>query len=236
MEKEKDSCVKPAGGPIMAKAGEGQSQNLRTRRKFYANRQGRSSCAGFSKPRLTSTGGLRTSSCRIIKGSGSSCVSIRVISPSSDRPNCRQLPSNTPNSTALGVEVLSVSTDSRFTHKIWQEQELSKMVPGGVPFPMLSDGGGRIGSVYGVYDEDAGVDIRGRFIIDPDGMIQAMEVLTPAVGRNVSELIRQVRGVPACEGHRRGDALRLAARQADPQTRPRSGGQGVDGLETRISL
>lgn len=33
------------------------------------------------------------------------------------------------------------------------------MVPGGVPFPMLSDAGGRIGSVYGVYDEDAGVDI-----------------------------------------------------------------------------
>ena len=86
-----------------------------------------------------------------------------------------------------------MSTDSRFTHKIWQEEELSKMVPGGVPFPMLSDAGGRIGSVYGIYDEDAGVDIRGRFLIDPDGVIQAMEVLTPPVGRNVAELIRQVK-------------------------------------------
>lgn len=91
------------------------------------------------------------------------------------------------------MEVLSVSTDSRFVHKIWQEEELSKMVSGGVPFPMLSDGGGRIGSVYGIYDEAAGVDIRGRFLINPDGIILAMEVLTPEVGRNVSELIRQIK-------------------------------------------
>ena len=86
-----------------------------------------------------------------------------------------------------------MSVDSRFTHKIWNETELSQMVEGGVPFPMVSDAGGRIGQVYGVYDEDAGVDIRGRFIIDPDGVIQAMEVLTPPVGRNPDELIRQIK-------------------------------------------
>jgi len=86
-----------------------------------------------------------------------------------------------------------MSTDSVFTHKIWQEEELSKMVEGGVPYPMLSDQGGRIGTAYGVYDEAAGVNIRGRFLIDPDGVIQGMEVLTPAVGRNVSELIRQLK-------------------------------------------
>jgi len=93
----------------------------------------------------------------------------------------------------LGVEVLSVSVDSHFSHKIWNETELSKMVEGGIPFPMLSDRAGRIGSMYGVYDQAAGVDIRGRFIIDPDGVIQAMEVLTPPVGRNPDELIRQIR-------------------------------------------
>ena len=92
----------------------------------------------------------------------------------------------------LGVEILAMSTDSRFVHKIWQNEELKKMVDGGVPFPILSDAGGKIGSVYGVYDEAAGVDIRGRFIIDPDGIIRAMEALTPEVGRNVAELIRQV--------------------------------------------
>jgi peroxiredoxin (alkyl hydroperoxide reductase subunit C) len=94
---------------------------------------------------------------------------------------------------ALGVEVLSVSTDSRFVHKIWQHEELSKIVEGGVPFPMLSDAGGKIGKIYGVYDEAAGVDIRGRFIIDPDFVIRAMEVLTPEVGRNPKELMRQIK-------------------------------------------
>lgn len=89
--------------------------------------------------------------------------------------------------------MLSVSTDSRFSHKIWNQGELSKMVEGGIPFPMLSDQGGRIGRLYGVYDKAAGVDIRGRFIIDPDGVIQAMEVLTPPVGRNPNELIRQIK-------------------------------------------
>ena len=66
------------------------------------------------------------------------------------------------------------------------------MVPGGVPFPLIADAGGLIGRAYGVYEELAGVDIRGRFLIDPDFVIRAAEVLTPEVGRNVSELIRQV--------------------------------------------
>jgi alkyl hydroperoxide reductase subunit AhpC len=93
----------------------------------------------------------------------------------------------------IGVEILAMSTDSRFVHKIWQEEELSKMVEGGVRFPMLSDAGGKVGEVYGVYEADAGVDIRGRFIIDPDFVIRAMEVLTPEVGRNPDELMRQVK-------------------------------------------
>ncbi len=85
-----------------------------------------------------------------------------------------------------------MSVDSVFVHKMWNDNELSKMVEGGVPYPMLSDGGGRIGTSYGVYDADAGVNTRGRFLIDPDGIIQGFEVLTPPVGRNVSETLRQV--------------------------------------------
>lgn len=66
------------------------------------------------------------------------------------------------------------------------------MVNGGVPFPMLSDAGGVIGTAYGVYDADSGVETRGRFLIDPDGIIQGFEVLTPPVGRNVGETLRQI--------------------------------------------
>ena len=76
-----------------------------------------------------------------------------------------------------------MSTDSMFVHKMWQDDELCKMVTKGkIPFPMLSDGGGNVGKMYGVYDEAAGVDVRGRFIIDPDGIVQGFEVLTPARG------------------------------------------------------
>ena len=85
-----------------------------------------------------------------------------------------------------------MSVDSVFVHKMWDDYELSKMVNGGIPFAMLSDGGGKVGSAYGVYDEDAGVENRGRFIIDPNGIVQGFEVLTPPVGRNVAETIRQI--------------------------------------------
>jgi len=62
-----------------------------------------------------------------------------------------------------------------------------------IPFPMLSDQNGNIGRLYGIYDEESGVETRGRFLIDPDGIVQAFEVMTPPVGRNVNETLRQVR-------------------------------------------
>ena len=76
---------------------------------------------------------------------------------------------------------------------MWNETELEKMVDGGVPFPMLTDNGGRIGRLFGVYDEEEGVDVRGRFLIDPEGIVQAVEILSPPVGRNPEELLRQIK-------------------------------------------
>jgi alkyl hydroperoxide reductase subunit AhpC len=93
---------------------------------------------------------------------------------------------------ALGVEVISVSVDSHFVHKMWNDNELTKMVDGGVPFVMASDQAGNVGRAYGVWDESQGIELRGRFIIDPDGVIQAMEVMTPPVGRRLAETIRQI--------------------------------------------
>lgn len=102
--------------------------------------------------------------------------------------------------------MLSVSIDSMFVHKMWDEDELSKMVEGGIPFPMLSDPGGKIGTVYGVYDEVAGVETRGRFLIDPDGVLQGYEVLTPPVGRNVNETLRQIQAFQLVRETQGGEA------------------------------
>jgi peroxiredoxin (alkyl hydroperoxide reductase subunit C) len=92
----------------------------------------------------------------------------------------------------LGAEVVTVSVDSHFVHKMWNDHELSKMVEGGIPFPMASDQAGNVGRAYGVFDEAQGIELRGRFIIDPDGVIQAMEVLTTPVGRKFAEAVRQL--------------------------------------------
>jgi peroxiredoxin (alkyl hydroperoxide reductase subunit C) len=91
--------------------------------------------------------------------------------------------------------VLAISVDAVRSHTEWQEKELSRMVPGGVRFPMLSDPGGRVGSLYGVYDEERRLDLRGRFIVDPEGNTQSMEIVSVHVGRNITEVLRQLRAL-----------------------------------------
>ena len=81
-----------------------------------------------------------------------------------------------------------MSIDSVFVHKMWDDNELSKMVDGGAPFPMLSDTGGKVGKIFGVFNEEAGVENRGRFIIDPDGVpLRRHPLFLPAWGSNFSE-------------------------------------------------
>lgn len=70
-----------------------------------------------------------------------------------------------------------------------------------MPYPMLWDVGGKTGQAYGVYDENLGLNLRGRFLIDPDGIIQAIEVLNAPVGRNTDELIRQIQAFQYVREH-----------------------------------
>lgn len=83
---------------------------------------------------------------------------------------------------------------------------MKKMHAEGVRFPMLSDTGGNIGRLYEVYDETALVNLRGSFIIDPDGIIQGIEVLSSGVGRSVDESIRQI---AACQVLRESNGQEL---------------------------
>lgn len=120
----------------------------------------------------------------------------------------------------LGVEVISVSVDSVFVHKMWNDKELVKMVEGGVPFHMASDSGGNVGKLYGVYSEELGVELRGRFIIDPDGVIQAMEVLTPPVGRKFSETVRQVQAFQHVRASKGTEAMPAGWEPGKPTLKP----------------
>jgi peroxiredoxin (alkyl hydroperoxide reductase subunit C) len=95
----------------------------------------------------------------------------------------------------LGTEVFAISVDTIDSHKQWQEQELSQLVKGGVIFPMVSDPGGEIGTLYGIHDREKGVDSRASFLIDPDGRTQAIEIVADQLGRNIAEVLRQIRAL-----------------------------------------
>jgi len=89
----------------------------------------------------------------------------------------------------LGVEVLAVSTDTKFSHKRFVETEpLLK----DLKLTIAADPTAEISKKFGVLIEDAGIALRGRFLINPDGVIVAQEVQAPPVGRSVKEFLRQI--------------------------------------------
>ena len=60
---------------------------------------------------------------------------------------------------------------------------------------MAGDPSGAVSRAYGVWNPKSGLNQRGRFIINPEGKIMAVEVLIGPVGRNVDELIRQIKAM-----------------------------------------
>jgi peroxiredoxin (alkyl hydroperoxide reductase subunit C) len=87
------------------------------------------------------------------------------------------------------AEVVSVSTDTAFVHKAWHDN--SKAIAK-ITFPMLADPTGALSKELGVYLKAEGLSLRGSFIIDPDGIIQAYEVHNNNVGRSAAELLRKL--------------------------------------------
>lgn len=91
---------------------------------------------------------------------------------------------------SLGAEVLSVSTDTKFTHMGWQAQEsLLKEVK----YRMACDARGRLAQALGAYDCKSGLAYRGTFIINPDGVLAGAEINLNNVGRNMEELVRKMK-------------------------------------------
>lgn len=103
---------------------------------------------------------------------------------------------------------------------MWNDNELSKMIGKDIPFPMLSDQDGSIGKLYGIYDEEAGIETRGRFLIDPDGIVQGFEVLSPPVGRNVSETLRQIQAFQLVRASKGTEATPSGWKPGKPVLKP----------------
>ena len=85
---------------------------------------------------------------------------------------------------------------------------------------MVSDQAGNVGRAFGVWDENQGIELRGRFIIDPDGVIQAMEVLTPPVGRKFAESIRQIKAFQLVRASKGTEATPAGWEPGQPTLKP----------------
>lgn len=98
----------------------------------------------------------------------------------------------------LGVEIYSVSTDTHFTHKAWHD---SSETIGKIKYTMIGDPTGAITRNFDNMREDMGLADRGTFIIDPQGIIQAVEVTSEGIGRNAEDLMRKVKAAQYVAAH-----------------------------------
>lgn len=97
----------------------------------------------------------------------------------------------------LGVEVYSVSTDTHFTHKAWHDD--SEAI-GKIEYIMIGDPAHTLSKGFEVLSED-GLAQRGTFIVDPDGIIQTMEINADGIGRDASGLVDKIRAAQYVRTH-----------------------------------
>ncbi|KAB2928635.1 MAG: peroxiredoxin [Candidatus Contendobacter sp.] len=100
----------------------------------------------------------------------------------------------------LGVEVVGVSIDSQFSHFAWRETPVEKGGIGRVQFPLVADIKHEITKAYGI-EHPAGVALRGSFLIDKAGIVQAQIVNNLPLGREVDEMVRLVEALQFTEQH-----------------------------------
>jgi peroxiredoxin (alkyl hydroperoxide reductase subunit C) len=88
----------------------------------------------------------------------------------------------------MGCDIVTVSCDTQFVHLAWQrsEKELAS-----VKYPMGADPTGKIARMFGVWDENSGLALRGTFIINPEGVLLNSEMNFYNLGRNIDELMRK---------------------------------------------
>ncbi|SHK23696.1 peroxiredoxin (alkyl hydroperoxide reductase subunit C) [Pseudonocardia thermophila] len=79
------------------------------------------------------------------------------------------------------VQVLAISVDHPFALKAWADAQ-------NYQFPLLSDfwPHGEVAKAYGVFNEKAGMAVRGTFLVDKEGIVRFAEVNAPGEARDQS--------------------------------------------------
>ena len=93
---------------------------------------------------------------------------------------------------ARGVEVVGISIDSQFTHNAWRNTAINDGGIGAVQYPLVADVKHEICKAYDVELAEAGVALRGSFLIDKTGLVRHQVVNDLPLGRNIDEMLRMV--------------------------------------------
>jgi NADH-dependent peroxiredoxin subunit C len=106
--------------------------------------------------------------------------------------------SNYNNFKKENAEVLSISTDTVYVHKAWHDNSESIKK---ITYPMLADPTGKVCKQFGTYIDEAGLSLRGTFIIDPDGILKAMDIHDNSIGRSTAEILRKLQAAKFVSEH-----------------------------------
>src|ERR1700761_3955326 len=98
----------------------------------------------------------------------------------------------------MGVEIYAVSTDTHFSHKAWHD---SSPAIGKINYFMLGDQNHTISNNFEILREGQGLADRGTFVVDPEGVIQILEVTSEGMGRNAIELLRKIKAAQYVAAH-----------------------------------
>jgi len=96
---------------------------------------------------------------------------------------------------AVGAKVLGASIDSAYSHSAWIQRDFG----GKLKFPLLADVTKEVSRKFGVLLEEAGISLRGTFIIDPEGKVQSCQINNLTVGRNTDETLRLLKAFQSGE-------------------------------------
>jgi peroxiredoxin (alkyl hydroperoxide reductase subunit C) len=99
------------------------------------------------------------------------------------------------------TEVLGVSVDSQFSHLAWVQTDRKNGGLGDIAYPLVADLNKTIARDYQVLDEDAGIALRGLFIIDPEGVVMHSTINNLPVGRSVDETLRVLQAFQYVQSH-----------------------------------
>jgi len=99
------------------------------------------------------------------------------------------------------LEVIGCSVDSKFTHYAWVDTPQKSGGLGKINIPLVADLTRDMGEKYGVMNGNAGFHLRGTYVIDPQGVVRALSMQAPPIGRNVDEFLRIVQAAQFADQH-----------------------------------